>query len=61
MEASTEETGTVTRYEQAEDVAPYALADLSDAEPAANANVTDWMDTADSIWSPPREDETGTE
>jgi adenosylmethionine-8-amino-7-oxononanoate aminotransferase len=61
MEAATEETGTVTRYEQADDVAPYALADLSDAPPATDANVTDWMDTADSIWSPVTEDETSKE
>jgi adenosylmethionine-8-amino-7-oxononanoate aminotransferase len=61
MEAATEEAGTFRRYEQTEDVAPYARADLSDAEPVANANITDWMDTSEPFPAEPRGDETDEE
>ncbi len=61
IEAGTETPGTVARYEQAEDVAPYARADLSEVEPAEDANVTDWMDTLEPFWTDTSKHETDKE
>lgn len=43
------EDRTFKRYLQT-DVPPYAVADLSDVEPAEDANVTDLMDPRESLW-----------
>lgn len=56
-EAATAAEETFRRYEQVEDIAPYAIGDLADAEPVEGANVTDLMSTREPPWPPPLENE----
>ncbi len=50
-EAEAEAEATFKRYEQSENVPPYAIADLSEVEPAEGANVTEMMDLTEPMWA----------